>query len=201
LPRRSWYQFETMPRCLPTIIAAFLVACGTPTYTEGTYAMATESLDELIARADEPLRSELAAHRAEFDRRMTALPTDPAARSAAIGDIYTEAMETRSTYQERILDDLRSRARPALAASGLIGYWSDNNYRLNIEADGRMSYSRKGQSTHISGEIIRVDPTGLRFQVFVLGSADREFSVEHAPRMEGTLRVIRVNGNMLRFWQ
>ncbi|MBK7777719.1 MAG: hypothetical protein IPI43_26970 [Sandaracinaceae bacterium] len=88
-----------MPRCLPTIIAAFLVACGTPTYTEGTYAMATESLDEWIARADEPLRSELAAHRAEFDRRMTALPTDPAARSAAIGDIYTEAMETRSTYQ------------------------------------------------------------------------------------------------------
>ncbi|MBK7150763.1 MAG: hypothetical protein IPH72_03220 [Sandaracinaceae bacterium] len=76
-----------MPRCLPTIIAAFLVACGTPTYTEGTYAMATESLDEWIARADEPLRSELAAHRAEFDRRMTALPTDPAARSAAIGDI------------------------------------------------------------------------------------------------------------------
>jgi len=182
-------------------IAALLAGCGTPTYTERTYAMATESLDEWTARADEPLRSELAAHRAEFDRRMTGLPTEPAARSVAIGDIYTEAMQTCSTYQERILDDLRSRARPALAASGLVGYWSDAHYRLSIEADGRLSYSRRGNSTQISGEIIRVDPTGLRFQVFVPASADREFSVEHAPRMEGTLRVVRVNGKVLRFWQ
>ncbi|MBK7150764.1 MAG: hypothetical protein IPH72_03225 [Sandaracinaceae bacterium] len=58
-----------------------------------------------------------------------------------------------------------------------------------------MSYSRKGQSTHISGEIIRPRGGSRCFR------SDREFSVEHAPRMEGTLRVIRVNGNMLRFWQ
>lgn len=48
-----------MPRRLLATFAAFLAACGTPTYTERHYAMATASLDEWIARADEPLRNSL----------------------------------------------------------------------------------------------------------------------------------------------
>lgn len=48
-----------MARRLLATFAAFLAACGTPTSTERHYAMATASLDEWIARADEPLRNSL----------------------------------------------------------------------------------------------------------------------------------------------
>jgi len=178
------------------------LGCGTPTYTERTWATAAASFDPWIARANEPLRTELAAHRAAFDQRMTHLPTEPGARSSAIRAIYTEAMQLRTQYEARILQDLRAIARPALAASGLVGYWSGDNYRLSIRPDGRISYDRVRGMTLVSGEIVRVDlQQHPLLVVYQPGRPDRTFAIDHTPRLEGELRVIHIGGRRLRFWQ
>ncbi len=168
--------------------------CGDRPYTEKHCAMAVEYINALLERADEPLRGELAQHKAGFDARMANLPTDPEARSAAIRVIFDDVTRIRSDYEKRILEDLTAKARTALTAGGYVGLWSTNTYKLSIRADGVLHGDRSGESP---GPVLRVDQGGLRLRVSRYPRADTLIVLDFAPRTVGEHRQIGVHGYVL----
>jgi hypothetical protein len=167
------------------------LACGSASeQMEASYQDRVEQLD--AAATSNPGRSaEIHALRDGFAARYAALPSEPAAREAALGTLNQE--------MRAAIDAEAAAAKAAGAAAGealrpaLVGSWAGSGVTLVIEPGGMVHYAKHagGVDTSVDAPIQGV--TATSFEVGFLGITTT-FAVDTPPHSDGGVWKMTVDG-------
>jgi hypothetical protein len=171
------------------------------TQKEDSYRWKMEDFDELIARADGDLGTEMQAAKAEIEARYAKLPDSEEKRPLALGELNQEFSEIFDRY-EKAVEDQEAAAEKEMAAEieeykkDFYGTWKGDGITLSIDPGGAVHYEKKTGATSKTLDLPLKRFTRKEFEIGAFG-INSTFKIDEPPHQDGDKWRMTIDGTEL----